>query len=62
MVAEEKWPRRDLSSFWYQRAIIIIVIVILLALWFTLLLPIIEVEGDYSAEIFEGSVEKNVVK
>lgn len=49
-MAEEKWPRRDLSSFWYQRAIFIIVI--LLALWFALLLPIIEVEGDYSVEIF----------
>lgn len=27
MVAEEKWPRRDLSPFWYQRDTIIVIII-----------------------------------
>lgn len=30
MVAEEKWPRRDLSPFWYQRDAIIIIIVVII--------------------------------
>lgn len=30
MVAEEKWPRRDLSPFWYQRDTISIIIVIII--------------------------------